>query len=129
MRKHAKACALISSGLETGLTCRQFAAGYACTGTEQPAQQSQLGHQVSFNPAAVNDCISAAQYHTGTDTVRGGKDRRSRRHPHQLTRYGTHRHRARGYHECFASLTAQQIPLRPHRPVGQTVFYASSRLG
>jgi hypothetical protein len=35
---------------------------------------------------------------------------------------------ARGYHECFASVTAWQIPLWPRRSVGHAVFYASSRL-
>ena len=71
--KYAKAWALISPGLATGQTCQQFVAGYACTGTEQPAKLGQSGHQVSFNLAVVNDCTGAAQYYTGTDTVRGGK--------------------------------------------------------
>jgi hypothetical protein len=72
-RKYAKAWALISSGLATGQTYQQFVAGYACTGTEQPIELGQSGHQVRFNLAVVNDCTGAAQYYTGTDTVRGGK--------------------------------------------------------
>ena len=71
--KYAKAWALISSGLATGQTYQQFVAGYACTGTEQPTKLGQSGHQVSFNLTVVNDCTDAAQYYTGTDTVRGGK--------------------------------------------------------
>ena len=72
-RHYAKAWALISSGLATGQTYQQFVAGYACTGTEQPARLGQSGHQVSFSLAVVNDCSGAAQHFTGTDTVRGGK--------------------------------------------------------
>jgi hypothetical protein len=71
--KYAKAWALISSGLATGQTYQQFVAGYACTGTEQPTKLGQSGHQVRFNLAVVNDCTGAAQYYTGTGTVRGGK--------------------------------------------------------
>ena len=72
-RQYAKAWALISSALATGQTYQQFVAGYACTGTEQPAKLGLSGHQVRFNLTAVNDCTGAAQYYTGTDTVRGGK--------------------------------------------------------
>jgi hypothetical protein len=71
--KYAKAWALISSGLGTGQTYQQFVAGYACTGTERPTRLGQSGHQVRFALAVVNDCTGAAQYYTGTDTVRGGK--------------------------------------------------------
>lgn len=71
--QYAKAWALISSGLGTGQTYQQFVAGYACTGTEQPAKLGQSGHQVSFSLVVVNDCTGAAQYYTGTDTVRRGK--------------------------------------------------------
>jgi hypothetical protein len=71
--RYAKAWALISSGLATGQTYQQFVAGYACLGAEQPARLGQSGHQVSFNLAVVNNCTGAAQYYTGTDTVRGGK--------------------------------------------------------
>ena len=71
--QYAKAWALIRSGLATGQTFQQFVAGYACTGTERPTKLSQSGHQVSFNVATVNDCTGAAQYYSGTDTVRGGK--------------------------------------------------------
>jgi hypothetical protein len=71
--KYAQAWALTSPALATGQTYRQFVAGYACTGTEQPTNLGQSGHQVSFNLAVVNDCTGAAQYYTGTDTVRGGK--------------------------------------------------------
>ena len=72
-RQYAKAWVLIRSALGTGQTYQQFVAGYACTGTEQPAKLGQSGHQVSFNLAVVNRCTGAAQYYTGTDTVRGGK--------------------------------------------------------
>jgi hypothetical protein len=72
-RRYAKAWALISSGLATGQTYQQFVAGYACTGTEQPARLGQSGHQVSFSLAVVNDCSGAAEHFTGTDTIRGGK--------------------------------------------------------
>jgi len=71
--QYAKAWALISSGLATGQTYQQFVAGYACTGTERPAELGQSGHQVRFSLAVVNDCTGAAQHYTGTDTVRGGK--------------------------------------------------------
>ena len=54
-------------------TYQQFVAGYACTGTERPTRLGQSGHQVSFNLTVLNDCTGAAQYYTGTDTVRGGK--------------------------------------------------------
>jgi hypothetical protein len=70
---YAKAWALISSAMATGQTYQQFVAGYACTGTERPTKLGQSGHQVSFTLAVVNDCTGAAQYYTGTDTVRGGK--------------------------------------------------------
>ena len=72
-RRYAKAWALIGSGRVTGQTYQEFVAGYNCTGTEQPAKLSQSGNQVSFNLTVVNNCTGAAQYYTGTDTVRGGK--------------------------------------------------------
>ena len=71
--KYAKAWALISSALAAFQTYQQFVAGYACTGAEQPTKLGQSGHQVSFNLMVLNDCTGAAQYYTGTDTVRGGK--------------------------------------------------------
>ena len=71
--KYAKAWALASSALATSQTYQQFVAGYACTGTERPTKLGQSGHQVSFNLTVLNDCTGAAQYYTGTDTVRGGK--------------------------------------------------------
>jgi len=71
--QYAKAWALISPALATEQTYQQFVAGYACTGTEQPAKRSQSGHQVSFKLTVVNDCTGAAQYYTGTATVLGGK--------------------------------------------------------
>ena len=71
--RYARAWALISSALATEQTYQQFVAGYACTGTEQPAKLSQSGHQVSFNLTVVNTCTAGFQYYTGTDTVRGGK--------------------------------------------------------
>lgn len=71
--KYAQAWALISSALATFQTYQQFMAGYACTGIEQPTKLGQSGHQVSFNLTVLNDCTGAAQYYTGTDTVRGGK--------------------------------------------------------
>jgi hypothetical protein len=72
-RKYTKAWALIDSALATEQTYQQFVAGYACTGNERPTKLGQSGHQVSFNLAVVNYCTAAAQYYTGTDTVRGGK--------------------------------------------------------
>jgi hypothetical protein len=71
--KYAKAWALISPALATEQTYQQFVAGYACTGTEQPAKLGQSGHRVRFNLVVVNDCTGASEYYTGTDTVRGGK--------------------------------------------------------
>ena len=71
--KYARAWALISSGLATGQTYQQFVAGYACTGSEQPAKLGQSGQQVRFNLTVVNKCTGAAQYYTGADTVRDGK--------------------------------------------------------
>jgi hypothetical protein len=71
--KYAQAWALSSSALVTFQTYQQFVAGYACTGTERPTKLGQSGHQVSFNLTVLNDCTGAAQYYTGTDTVRGGK--------------------------------------------------------
>jgi hypothetical protein len=72
-RRYAQAWALISPALIAFQTYQQFVAGYACTGTEQPTELGQSGHQVSFNLTVLNDCTGAAQYYTGTDTVRGGK--------------------------------------------------------
>ena len=71
--KYAQAWALSSPALATFQTYQQFVAGYTCTGTERPTKLSQSGHQVSFNLTVLNDCTGAAQYYTGTDTVRGGK--------------------------------------------------------
>ena len=71
--KYAQAWALSSPALVTFQTYQQFVAGYACTGTERPTELGQSGHQVSFNLTVLNDCTGAAQYYTGTDTVRGGK--------------------------------------------------------
>jgi hypothetical protein len=70
---YAQAWALSSPALATFQTYQQFVAGYTCTGTERPTKLSQSGHQVSFNLTVLNDCTGAAQYYTGTDTVRGGK--------------------------------------------------------
>jgi hypothetical protein len=72
-RNYAQAWALSSPALVTFQTYQQFVAGYVCTGTEQPTKLGQSGHQVSFNLTVLNDCTGAAQYYTGTDTVRGGK--------------------------------------------------------
>jgi hypothetical protein len=72
-RDYAKAWALISPALATGQTYQQFVAGYACTGTEHPAELSQSGHQAGFSLVVVNACTGAAQRYLGTDTVRGGK--------------------------------------------------------
>jgi len=71
--KYAQAWALISPALAALQTYQQFVAGYTCTGTEQPTKLGQSGHQVTFNLTVLNDCTGAAQYYTGTDTVRGGK--------------------------------------------------------
>src|SRR5215469_1152136 len=71
--KYAQAWALISPALAALQTYQQFVAGYTCTGTEQPTKLGQSGHQVSFNLTVLNDCTGAAQYYTGTDTVRGGR--------------------------------------------------------
>ena len=71
--KYAQAWALSSPALATFQTYQQFVAGYVCTGTERPTKLGQSGHQVSFNLTVINDCTGAAQYYTGTDTVRGGK--------------------------------------------------------
>jgi hypothetical protein len=71
--EYAQAWALSSPALVTFQTYQQFVAGYACTGTERPTKLGQSGHQVSFNLTVLNDCTGAAQYYTGTDTVRGGK--------------------------------------------------------
>jgi hypothetical protein len=71
-REYARAWALIRPALAASQSYQQFVAGYACTGTERPARLSQSGDQVEFNLVVVNDC-GAAQYYTGTDTVRGGK--------------------------------------------------------
>ena len=71
--QYAQAWALSSPALVTFQTYQQFVAGYACTGTERPTKLGQSGHQVSFNLTVLNDCTGAAQYYTGTDTVRGGR--------------------------------------------------------
>ena len=71
--KYAQAWALSSPALATFQTYQQFVAGYVCTGTERPTKVGQSGHQVSFNLTVLNDCTGAAQYYTGTDTVRGAK--------------------------------------------------------
>jgi hypothetical protein len=71
--RYVKAWALTRPALATGQSYQQFVAGYACTGTEQLTKLGQSGHQASFNLTVVNDCTGAAQYYTGTDTIRGGK--------------------------------------------------------
>jgi hypothetical protein len=69
----ARAWALIRAGLGTGQSFQQFAAGYACTGSEQPALLGWSGHQVRFRLRVVSGCTGATWYYTGTDTVYGGK--------------------------------------------------------
>jgi hypothetical protein len=72
-REYAQAWALASPALAAVQSYSQFVAGYACTGTEQPTRLGGSGNQVSFNLTVRNRCTGAAQYFTGTDTVRGGK--------------------------------------------------------
>jgi hypothetical protein len=72
-RRYARAWALISPALDTIQSYAQFVAGYACTGTEQPAKLNQSGHQISFHLTVTDNCAGATQYYTGIDTVHGGK--------------------------------------------------------
>jgi hypothetical protein len=72
-QNYQQAWALVSSGAVTGQTYQQFVNGFACTGSQDLAEISQSGDQVTFNLTAANTCTGAVQHFTGTDTVQNGK--------------------------------------------------------
>lgn len=69
---YEQAYALIGYGATTGQSYQEFAAGFACTGSQSVAENWDSGDQVNFNLAATDSCTGATQYYTGTDTVRNG---------------------------------------------------------
>jgi hypothetical protein len=72
-QNYQEAWALLSSGAVTGQTYQQFVDGFACTGSQDLAEMSQSGDQVSFSLTATDTCTGAVQHFTGTDTVQNGK--------------------------------------------------------
>jgi hypothetical protein len=69
---YEQAYALIGYGTTTGQSYQQFAAGFACTGSQAVTENWDSGGQVNFNLAAGDSCTGATQYYTGTDTVQNG---------------------------------------------------------
>lgn len=69
---YEQAYALIGHGATTGQSYQQFAAGFACTGSQAVTENWDSGDQVNFDLAAGNSCTGATQYYTGTDTVQHG---------------------------------------------------------
>ena len=69
---YPEAWALLSSGMVTGQTYQQFAAGFSCTGAQQLTELDETGDQVRFDLTATDDCTGATQQYTGTDTVANG---------------------------------------------------------
>ena len=69
---YEQAYALIGYGATTGQSYQQFAAGFACTGSQAVTENWDSGDQVNFNLAAGDSCTGATQYYTGTDTVQNG---------------------------------------------------------
>jgi hypothetical protein len=69
---YEQAYALIGYGTTTGQSYQQFAAGFACTGSQAVTENWDSGNQVNFNLAAGDSCTGATQYYTGTDTVQNG---------------------------------------------------------
>jgi hypothetical protein len=69
---YAQAYALIGNGATTGQSYQQFAAGFACTGSQQVSENWESGSSVNFDLAAGDSCNGTTQYYTGTDTVENG---------------------------------------------------------
>ena len=69
---YEQAYALIGHGATTGQSYQQFAAGFACTGSQAVTENWDSGDQVNFDLAAGDSCTGATQYYTGTDTVQHG---------------------------------------------------------
>jgi hypothetical protein len=69
---YEQAYALIGDGTTTGQSYQQFAAGFACTGSQAVTENWDSADQVNFNLAAGDSCTGATQYYTGTDTVQNG---------------------------------------------------------
>ncbi len=70
---YAEAWTLLSSGMVTGQTYRQFVAGFSCTGSQLLTQLGESGDTVRFDLAATDDCNGRVQHFTGADTVVDGK--------------------------------------------------------
>jgi hypothetical protein len=69
---YAQAYALIGNGATTGQSYQQFAAGFACTGSQQVSENWESGSSVNFDLTAGDSCNGTTQYYTGTDTVENG---------------------------------------------------------
>lgn len=69
---YEQAYALIGNGSTTGQSYQQFAAGFACTGSQAVSENWDSGDQVNFDLAAGDSCTGATTYYTGTDTVQNG---------------------------------------------------------
>jgi hypothetical protein len=72
-QNYRQAWALLSSGAVTGQSYQQFVGGFACTGSQDLAEISESGDQVTFDLTATDACTGAVQHFTGTDTVQDGK--------------------------------------------------------
>ena len=70
---YAEAWTLLSSGMVTGQTYRQFVAGFSCTGSQLLTELGESGDTVRFDLAATDDCNGRVQHFTGADTVVDGK--------------------------------------------------------
>jgi hypothetical protein len=69
---YAQAYALIGNGATTGQSYQQFAAGFACTGSQLVSENWESGSSVNFDLTAGDSCNGSTQYYTGTDTVENG---------------------------------------------------------
>jgi hypothetical protein len=69
---YAQAYALIGNGATTGQSYQQFAAGFACTGSQLVSENWESGSSVNFDLTAGDSCNGSTRYYTGTDTVENG---------------------------------------------------------
>jgi hypothetical protein len=69
---YAQAYALIGNGATTGQSYQQFAAGFACTGSQLVSENWESGSSVNFDLVAGDSCNGTTQYYAGTDTVENG---------------------------------------------------------
>jgi hypothetical protein len=69
---YSQAYALLGSGMTTGQSYQNFAAGFACTGSQVVSRNWESGDQVNFSLVAGDNCNGTTQTYTGTDTVQNG---------------------------------------------------------